>query len=349
MIVGGALAFVGSILFFISMILMNFDFNNLNIPQVSPTEITKEFSDEITSIVINDSTANISISKSYGDECYVTYHDEGKRYHLVTLNNGELFIEEVDNRNWIDFISFGFGNNSTYISVFLPQKQYESLSVYLSTGDIYVSDELTFTKANIKLSTGDVTFDAKVISELNLKTTTGDINANNVCENENSVLKLNTDVNSGEIYLNNICAQYLNANTTTGGISLNNVTICTADEENSGTMELSSTTGKIKLNNCSALSLVTKSSTGAHIIKSSTFAKLNAKSTTGGIDLINVFVQESVINTNSGDVNGTLINKPAFIPDTTSGRIDIAREAYGNDGSCEVSTTSGSITFKAAN
>ena len=58
MVVGGALALVGSLLFLTAMFMMKFDFNNLSIPNESPTETVQEFSGDVHSLRIEDNTAD---------------------------------------------------------------------------------------------------------------------------------------------------------------------------------------------------------------------------------------------------------------------------------------------------
>ena len=351
LIIGGALAFVGSILFLISLFLMNFDFNNLTIPQESPLEVNREFSDEIRSIVINDSTANISISKSYDDDaCYVSYPDGTKRYHLATVKDGVLTIEEIDNRTWKDHIFFGITPSTpSYVSIFLPEGEYESLSIYASTGTIYVGSEFTFNKTYIDLSTGEINYNAKTVSELTLDVTTGDITIKDVSVGETATLNVKAKSTTGEIIMDSIVAKSLNAKTSTGGIHMSKVLVYPTEEAESGTMNLGATTGDISLNYCQSESFVSNSSSGDIEINNSTVTNADINTSSGNVEISNSRCTNLKIETSSGRVNGSLLNKPIFITNTSSGTIKIPKELYGTEGTCEVNTSSGNITFKAPN
>ena len=350
LLVAGIITFVGSVLFLTAMLLMRFDFNNLSIPSVSPVEENNEFSTEINSIVINDTTSNISISKSYdSDKCYVSYPKGQKLYHIARVENGKLLIDEIDNRKWEDYISFGGIDQSNYVNIFLPEGQYESLMIYASTADIYVSDEFTFDKTHIKISTGDINYNAKTNSELSITTSTGDITAKNISDNENSELKIKLSVSTGRIILDSAQAKSVTAKASTGNMTLNKINVISDGNTDSGTINLKTTSGVITIGNSSAEKLISKSNTGDQKIENSAFSNISVTTTTGDVGLHKVNATLITVNTDTGDVNGSLINKTMFIVDTSSGDVNIPKELYGADGTCEINTSSGDVSFTSSN
>lgn len=125
-------------------------------------------------------------------------------------------------------------------------------------------------------------------------------------------------------------------NTTTGNITLGSAQI--------ETVKLSATTGKVIVNDVSCNKLTAKSSTG-HIQFKNVIAKesIKAQNTTGGVELGGCDATNIMVNTSTGDVNGTLLSEKIFITDTSTGRVSVPKTTSG--GKCEITTSTGDINI----
>lgn len=68
--------------------------------------------------------------------------EEEKAEHSVTVENDTLVIELADTRSWRDCIGFRLG--SPKITVYLPDTEYDTLTVDEDTGDIDIPGNIAF-------------------------------------------------------------------------------------------------------------------------------------------------------------------------------------------------------------
>ena len=128
---------------------------------------TYESAEEVKEISITGDIANIKILP-YDKEGYlVKCFEERKAYHSVNVKNGVLCIELEDTRKWYDLISLF--SKPTYVTVYVPAGEYDSLTVKVDTADVFVEQDFTFDKADVSCSTGDVNFLASTKEALNIK------------------------------------------------------------------------------------------------------------------------------------------------------------------------------------
>lgn len=123
-------------------------------------------------------------------------------------------------------------------------------------------------------------------------------------------------------------------NTTTG-----NITLGSAQTE---TVKLSATTGNVIVHDVACNELTAKSSTG-HIQLKNVIAEesMKAHNTTGGVEFGSCDAADIMVNTSTGDVEGTLLSEKIFITDTSTGRVSVPKTTSG--GKCEITTSTGDI------
>ena len=158
-------------------------------------------------------------------ECY----ERAKSKHKVTIEDGTLKIGYEDNRAWYEHFTF-FSRKQT-VTIYLPKYIISSLKIDSGTGDISIPSEFTFKSADIRVSTGDVDFEATVKGALNIKTTTGDID------------------------LDGVYTKSADITVTTGDISIRDTNI-------SAHLEITASTGDVHFKNSDAGSIKIKTSTG---------------------------------------------------------------------------------------
>lgn len=260
-------------------------------------------------ILIIADTADVEFVLSETAESAVTCYEKNNVKHSVAVKDGTLVVEVVDTRKWYEHIGINFG--SPKITVYLPQSEYNTLSVKLDTGDVVVPENIKLEIASIAGSTGDVRFAASVVGTAGIKTSTGDIRVESV-----SVGTLDLSVSTGRVTVSGVsCAGDVAVRVSTGDAILHGVT-CKSLTSNGRT-------GDISLENVVATE------------------KFSIERSTGDVKLSDCDAAEILIETDTGDVTGTLLTEKVFITTTDTGRVKVPEGTTG--GRCEIRTDTGNI------
>ena len=243
-------------------------FNTLKY-EMHSTDIDPEFEQ----IDIDASVAAVSIELSPDGNCRMDCYEPSKMKHSAQVENGVLKIREV--QKWEG--GFGIDMEEPTLTLYLPKDQYAALKLMVDTGDIRVPKIFTFDRVQIGSDTGDVDFQAGVTSQAQFKTDTGTVKAVGVsCGN------FTAESDTGEILLENVIA--------------------------SGTLDVTSQTGDVRLKECD----------GAEIY----------------------------ITTDTGDVKGTILTEKVFLTETDTGEVNVPKSLTG--GRCEITTQTGDIDIMIA-
>ncbi len=243
-------------------------FNTLKY-EMHSTDIDPEFEQ----IDIDTSVAAVSIELSPDGNCRLDCYEPSKMKHTAQVENGVLKIREV--QKWEG--GFGIDMEEPTLTLYLPKDQYAALKLMVDTGDIRVPKIFTFDRVQIGSDTGDVDFQAGVTGQAQFKTDTGTVKAVGVsCGN------FTAESDTGEILLENVIA--------------------------SGTLDVTSQTGDVRLKECD----------GAEIY----------------------------ITTDTGDVKGTILTEKVFLTETDTGEVNVPKSLTG--GRCEITTQTGDIDIMIA-
>ena len=301
------LMIIGSLIFVVSMSINKWDFTKFGISkyETNTYEITQAFED----IIINSDTFDIKFESTNDNKCKIVCFEEEKYKHDFSVQNNKLKINLIDNKKWYDYIRFVFANPK--ITIYLPNNEYNSLIIELSTGDIEIPSDFQFSMIDIKLSTGDVKCMANVTSSINVTTSTGDVDLSNMFSNS------------------------INISTSTGTVDLNNVN---CDES----INIKVTTGDVKLNNITCDNFISTGSTGDVVLKNLiAINKIDIKRNTGDVKFELSDAKEIKVVTTTGDVKGTLLSNKIFLTDSNTGDIEVPKSSTG--GICEIKTDTGDI------
>lgn len=316
LIVGVVLTLVGAAVVFFVFFSINFDFSKLNYDFTSGSsesyvEKVYDVNDSFDSIYIEDSSADITFAKSENDKAYVESFEREDVSYDVKVNNKTLSI--IRNKK---LFSLSFNTPDTYLTVYLPQKAYDELTIKVASSDIILSEEFEFASVDIDTASGDVSVASKIIKSLSINVASSDIAVSN-CE-----------------------AKKVKLHTASGEITINNLNGC---EE----IEVSTASGEIEISDVKAKNFKGSSASGEQSLKNVVAEnKIDLNSGSGEILLYGCDAQDIHISTASGDVYGELLSKKIFVTDTASGDVKISPDAYGEDGECRVETASGDITLK---
>ncbi|MBQ9117278.1 MAG: hypothetical protein IJY04_09665, partial [Clostridia bacterium] len=121
----------------------------------------------------------------------------------------------------------------------------------------------------------------------------------------------------------------------TGDVELRGVT-CTGD------VEISLSTGKTTVTALECRNFTSTGSTG-EVQLNSVFAseKIDIERSTCSVLFSGIDASEIMIETDTGDVKGTILTEKVFYAQSDTGRVDVPRTASG--GICEVTTDTGNI------
>lgn len=285
----------------------NWDFTKLSTEKYETN--TYEISEDFDSISMNTDTSDIFFAVSNDEVCRVVCYEQENLKHSVHVQDGTLTIEAVDDRKWYQYIGINF--NTSKITVYLPKAEYTSLFIKGSIGNVEIPSDFKFQGGNISLSTGHVKFFASASKLIKIKTTTGNIR------------------------VENISAGILDLSVSTGGITVSDV-ICEDD------INIKVSTGKTNLTDIKCKNVTSSGSTGGIFLKNVIATeKLWIKRSTGTVRFEDSDATEIFVETDTGDVIGSLLTDKVFITHTDTGNIDVPKSETG--GKCEITTDIGDI------
>lgn len=314
LITAAALVLIGCVLFAGVAALLKWDFKKLATVRYETN--THEISEAFDCISINSDTADIEFVLSESGKCEVECLDEEKLRHSVSVEDGTLTIELIDERSVMDHVNIGMGVGSSRITVYLPKTEYASLLIRESTGYIEMPADFSFKDVDISLSTGDVDFGASASGLLKIRTSTG------------------------RIHTQNLSAGELDLTASTGNVTVSGVS-CEGD------VLVHVTTGKVNLTDLACKNVITSGNTGdifmKNVLASETFS---IERSTGDVAFDACDAAEIFVTTDTGDVSGTLLSDKVFLTRTDTGDVDVPKTITG--GRCEITTDTGDIRLRLA-
>lgn len=148
---------------------------------------------------------------------------------------------------------------------------------------------------------------------------------------------IDVSISTGDVTCLASALEKIKIKTSTGDITVENAACHTLD--------LSSSTGKSNIRNFSCYNINSRASTG-HIKLDNVIAteKLTLIRDTGDIKLEKCDAGEIFIETDTGNVSGSLISDKVFITKSDTGTIKVPKTTSG--GKCEITTDTGDINIK---
>ncbi len=313
LIIAAFLVLIGGMIFTVAMMGVNWDFSSLRGSYETRTvQIEEAFRD----ISVMTNTADISVLPSEDGTCKAVFQDSKKEWHSVSVEEGTLFVKANISNDPKDVISYLVGSRTPKISLYLPEKEYNMLFIEEHTGDIAISEDFSFEKIDIQVTTGDVSCNASSRGPVSIVTSTGDISVERTSAKEYSLA-----VSTGKIRMDSVAA-----------------------EED---VSIAVSTGRIELNGISAGNFLSGGGTGKIFLENVICReKISIERSTGDVTLKECDAAELEIKTGTGDVEGTLLSEKVFVVKTNTGKIEVPETVTG--GKCKITTTTGDIriTFK---
>ena len=271
-----------------------------------------EIREDYKHISIITNTADIVFVVSESQMTSVSCYEQKSIMHSVSVKDSTLEIEIVDTRKWYEYIGINFGTPK--ITVCIPQGEYGKLSIKSSTGDVEIPEGFKFKSIDISESTGNVTNYASALEGVKIKTTTG-----NICVEKASAGSLDLTVSTGKVTVSDVTCE--------------------------GDVTVGVSTGKAMLSDTRCKSVISSGSTG-DILLNNVIAteKFSIERSTGDVKFDGSDAAEIFVETDTGDVSGSLLTDKVFITKTDTGNVDVPKTVTG--GRCEITTDTGDIEIK---
>ena len=299
-------------------------------------------------IRIDALSADVELIPSEDGKCRIITTDHKDVEYTVHVVEDTLTIRAIDNRAWYQHLSIGSTANRS-VQIYLPAKDFKSLSVDVTTGDVSIPRDFTFS-GNVELSSnsGDLTLLAAVEGDTSLETTTGDITV------EGKHKTVTASATTGDVTFRHVDAKELTVSVTTGSIHVQKAVavavtavagtgdVILEDVITDDVLRVTTTTGDQDLRRvrCGGLSLRAGSG-DITLTESVALGHGDVEVTTGEVTFVRSDAVTLSVRCTTGSVKGTLLTPKIFAAFSTSGSIDVPKSTEG--GLCEIKTTSGSI------
>lgn len=260
--------------------------------------------------------ADFILLPSENNTCRVECAENETVHYVVTTENSVLHIRRADSRTVFSFFKFYRALRSEPVRVYLPQGAYKSLEVKVTSGDIAVPAGYTFDTASLHSASGDITLKDTSCGTLSLGTASGAVTLLNI-KNESGG---SIETASGKAQITNYKGDALEIGTASGKVSLENA-------------------------ECAALHINTASG-GVDLTHTVSADVMEIGTASGSIHFENCDAASLSLDSMSGSVVGTLNTGKAFRAQSRSGKVDVPFDT--GEGTCKVSTLSGSIRIKIA-
>ena len=269
----------------------------------------------ICGVAADCGSADFILLPSENNTCRVECAENETVHYVVTTENSVLHIRRADSRTVFSFFKFYRALRSEPVRVYLPQDAYKSLEVKVTSGDIAVPAGYTFDTASLHSASGDIACCAECGA-------------------------LSGQAASGDITLKDTSCGTLALGTASGAVTLLNI-----KNESGGSIETAS--GKVSLENaeCAALHINTASG-GVDLTHTVSADVMEIGTASGSIHFENCDAASLSLDSMSGSMVGTLNTGKAFRAQSRSSKVDVPFDT--GEGTCKVSTLSGSIRIKIA-
>ncbi len=324
LIIGIVLVVIGLVLTVIGFATNGFDISALDKNKYS--ERSETVTEPFTSIRIDTDTIDVKLLKSGDGTCKIDWFEKKNQTNTAVVSDGTLQIRSEEK---FTFSLFSF--KKTTVSIYLPDEEYERLSVEADTSDLYLSKELKLGAVNIELDTGDVLLYSSV-DTLKLETDTGD-----VLLSEISATKIDISTETGDLKLSGVTASETKIEVDTGDVRIESSTL--------GAFIHDADTGDLEMKGVRCESATLSYDTGDVTMRDTLInGELKITGRTGDTSMYSSDAGSISIRLTTGDVYGELLTPKSFNVHSNTGKERVPAGTTG--GVCAVECSTGDITFK---
>lgn len=209
-IIAAALIVIGALTAVGALAKVKFDFTALGTKRFVQT--AKEVEEDFAHIEVNVRTTDITFVRSEEGTTKIECFEDEKERHSITVEDNTLYITQEKAENRMEH--FAFSPLSSKITVYLPDRAYESLTVTAVTGD-FACENLAFAEISFAEKTGDITLSDMDCRNFISTSSTGNVTLTNVIAQEGFAIQAST----GNIRLEDCDADTVTVQTSTGNVS----------------------------------------------------------------------------------------------------------------------------------
>lgn len=304
---------IGCVTFVIALAAAGWDIGKIGVNNTDMEKHVYTPGEEFTEISVALSSEDLKFALAEDGVCRVETYTHKKAVPTVEIVGGKLQVSVADNRSWNEHVVFfSCGNVGASVTVYLPQKAYDSMQVTIGSGNTEIASCGRFGRITVGGASGNILCRDAEAETLTLGTASGNIEVRNLSF---SAAELSTA--SGNILFKSsaVTDAHVTAHTASGRIQLKDMAC--------GGLNLETASGEVALEGVTA-------SGAAHIT-----------TTSGAVRFRSSDAASIKVKTTSGDVSGTLLSDKIFATHTQSGWVDTPASASG--GLCEIETISGSV------
>jgi len=295
-------------------------------------DITEEF----TGMDLKISSADLILCKSDDEDAHFVCYETDKEYYEVGVEAGVLKIEQKDNYTWKDNIMISISNQPN--KLYLPEEEYEDLTVNVGSGDFEAKSELTLDDVEVKVGSGDVD-----IANLTMKNLSARASSGSIVIEKTDAKSATLETGSGQITVNGMnVKETISAKCSSGSLHF--------DDINCNSANLKSSSGSVTANNFKCAEdfeghLSSGSFKMANVVADGAF---KVKTGSGSIKLDSCDGGSMDLQASSGSIKGSVKSVKKFNATAGSGDIKVPQDDP-NGGECILHTGSGDIEISYAN
>lgn len=223
MIVAVCCIVVGSVMMTASAAMVGFDFSKFNTRfiyqktysvEVSYEEKTYTAENTFTQIEISTEWENVRFVLSEDGTCKVVCPVEDETDFTVEVEDNTLRIIKNEDEWQENVIGFQFFAPED-VTVYLPEKTYQALSVTTGSGNVFLPSDFTFTNVDMLSGSGNLDSQAQINRILNADSASGNVSVQTFA-GETLELK----ATSGEIYLQDSTAKTIQISSVSGNLEI---------------------------------------------------------------------------------------------------------------------------------
>lgn len=201
---------VGFILALSALVMLKFDLSKLNTLDYHIT--TYPVQDSFSAIRIDVTDCDVQLLPSQDGTCRVECPESKTSRYTVEVKQDTLTVSQNETRTWYHHIGIYLG--PVELTIYLPQDQYERLSVDSLSGTVTVPDNFSFDKLQVYTTSGSVYLTAQVAQEVCVNTVSGELELTGI---QPQTLQLQST--SGTVTLADCDAQTIHIETISGNVS----------------------------------------------------------------------------------------------------------------------------------
>lgn len=205
-----ALIIVGFVLALSALIAMKFDLSRMN--TLDYHTATYPVQESFSAIQVDVTDCDVQILPSQDGTCRVECLESKTSAYIIEVKQDVLTVSQNETGAWYKHVGIYLG--PVELTIYLPQEQYEHLSVASLSGTVTVPDNFSFDKVQVYTTSGSVYLTAQVTEEVCVDTVSGELELTGAQPQD-----LRLQSTSGNVTLTDYNAQTIHIETISGNVS----------------------------------------------------------------------------------------------------------------------------------